>query len=73
MGAHPALALQQLVRDLGAPVGLGEMGVPADSIAAIATESVQHIDHNPLPFDVAAVYELLRAACAGEQPSVRQG
>jgi maleylacetate reductase len=59
MGAHPAVALQQLVRDLGAPASLSELGIPADSIAAIADESFHHIDHNPLPIDEAAVLKLL--------------
>jgi len=71
MGAHPAVALQRLVRDLGAPVSLRELGVPADSIAAIADESFPHIDHNPLPVDDAAVLRLLEAAWAGQEPSVR--
>jgi maleylacetate reductase len=71
MGAHPAVALQQLVRDLGAPVALRELGVPADRIAAIAGESFHHIDHNPLPVDEAAVHTLLHAAWAGQEPSVR--
>lgn len=70
MGVHPALALQRLVRDLGAPVGLSELGVPADRIAAIAVESLHHIDHNPLPVDEAAVLMLLQAAWAGQEPSV---
>ncbi|NPT41904.1 iron-containing alcohol dehydrogenase [Paraburkholderia sp. 1N] len=71
MGAHPAVALQRLVRDLGAPVSLRELDVPADSIAAIADESFRHIDHNPLPVDEAAVLKLLQAAWAGQEPSVR--
>jgi alcohol dehydrogenase class IV len=71
MGAHPAVALQRLVRDLGAPVSLRELGVPADSIAAIADEYFPHIDHNPLPVDDAAVLRLLEAAWAGQEPSVR--
>ncbi|MGB8415900.1 maleylacetate reductase [Paraburkholderia sp.] len=71
MGAHPAVALQRLVRDLGAPVALRELGVPADRIDAIAGESFHHIDHNPLPVDEAAVHTLLQAAWAGQEPSVR--
>jgi maleylacetate reductase len=70
MGANPAVALQRLVRDLGAPVSLRELGVPADSIAAIADESFHHIDHNPLPVDEAAVLRLLQAAWTGQEPSV---
>lgn len=70
MGAHPAVALQRLVRDLGAPTALSEIGVPAGSIAAIASESFHHIDHNPLPIDEVAVRNLLRAAWAGQEPPV---
>ncbi|WP_207002449.1 maleylacetate reductase [Trinickia mobilis] len=70
MGAHPAAALQRLVRDLGAPVALRELGVPADSIIAIASESFHHIDDNPLPVDEAAVLKLLQAAWAGQGPAV---
>ncbi|MFP3556974.1 maleylacetate reductase [Paraburkholderia sp. SIMBA_049] len=70
MGANPAVALQRLVRGLGAPVSLRELGVPVDSIAAIAVESFPHIDHNPLPIDEAAVLRLLQAAWTGEEPSV---
>ena len=70
MGANPAVALQQLVRDLGAPVSLLELGVPAESVGAIAVESLHHIDHNPLPIDEAAVLRLLQAAWAGQEPSV---
>jgi maleylacetate reductase len=72
MGVHPAVALQRLVRDLGAPVALRDMGVAADGIAAIADESFQHIDHNPLPVDRAAVFKLLQAAWTGQEPSVTQ-
>jgi maleylacetate reductase len=71
MGADPAVALQGLVRNLGAPVALRELGVPADSIAGIAGESFHHIDHNPLPVDETAVHTLLQAAWAGQEPSVR--
>ena len=71
MGAHPAVALQQLVRDLGAPVALRELGVPSERIASIAVETFHHIDHNPLPVDEAAVLTLLQAAWAGQEPSVR--
>jgi maleylacetate reductase len=72
MGAHPAVALQRLVRDLEAPVALRELGVPADSIPAIAVESLHHIDHNPLPVDEAAVLKLMQAAWNGKEPSVMQ-
>ncbi|ANB76969.1 maleylacetate reductase [Paraburkholderia phytofirmans] len=71
MGAHPAVALYRLARSLGAPASLGELGVPADSIVAIAAESHHHIDHNPLPVDEAAVLNLLQAAWTGEEPSSR--
>ena len=71
MGTHPAVALQRLVSDLGAPVALRESGVPVDSIATIAGECFHHIDHNPLPVDEAAVLKLLQAAWAGQEPSVR--
>jgi maleylacetate reductase len=70
MGAQPAAALQRLVRKLGAPVSLGELNVPADSLAAIAAEAFHHIDHNPLPVDEPAVLSLLQAAWAGHEPSV---
>ena len=70
MGVHPAIALQRLVRNLGAPVSLGEIGVPAGRVAAIATEAFHHIDHNPLPVDEAAVFKLLKAAWTGLNPSV---
>lgn len=70
MGTHPAVALQRLVRDLGAPVALQELGVPADSIAAIASESLSHIGHNPLPVDEKALREMLERAWSGQAPSV---
>lgn len=69
MGANPAVALQRLVRDLGAPVALSELGVPAERIAAIASEAFHHIDHNPLPVDETAVLKLLQASWAGEEPA----
>jgi alcohol dehydrogenase class IV len=72
MGTHPAVALQRLVRKLGAPVSLAELDVPAASLAAIAAESVHHIDHNPLPVDEPAVLALLQAGWAGHEPSVTQ-
>ncbi|MFD1561083.1 maleylacetate reductase [Paraburkholderia silviterrae] len=71
MGVHPAVALQRLVRELGAPVALSELGVPAERIAAIASESFHHIDHNPFPIDEAAVLGLLQAAWSGLEPAVR--
>ena len=72
MGAHPAVALYRLARSLGAPASLSEMGVAADSIAAIARESFHHIDHNPLLVDEAVVLRLLGAAWVGQEPSVVQ-
>jgi maleylacetate reductase len=70
MGAHPGVALQRLVRKLGAPVSLRELGVPSDRLATIAAESFHHIDHNPLPVDESAVHRLLQAAWAGQEPSM---
>ena len=70
MGRHPALALHQLARELGAPASLGELGVPASSIADIAAESLHHIDHNPMPVDETALRMLLHAAWAGQEPHV---
>jgi maleylacetate reductase len=72
MGAHPAVALHRLARDLAAPAALSDLGVPADSIAAIAVESLHHIDHNPLPVDEASVLTLMQAAWTGQEPSVVQ-
>jgi maleylacetate reductase len=72
MGVHPAVALHRLARDLGAPASLSDLGVPADSIAAIAVESLHHIDHNPLPVDEAAVLKLMQAVWTGQEPSVTQ-
>jgi alcohol dehydrogenase class IV len=72
MSAHPAVALQRLGRDLGAPVGLHELGVSFDSMAAIAAESFSHIGHNPLPIDESAVRELLTRAWAKKEPFVME-
>lgn len=68
-GADPAQGLYDLVRDLGAPHALSQIGMPADGIDRAADLAIEKPYWNPRPIERAAIRDLIARAYAGEQPA----
>jgi alcohol dehydrogenase class IV len=62
-------ALFDLAGELGAPRGLGSLGMPEDGIERAADLATQNAYWNPRPIERDAIIELLRRAWAGQPPA----
>lgn len=67
-GAAVPRALQQLMRDCGAPLALKPLGLPAEGLARIADLAVQNPYPNPRPLERDRIHEMLQRAYDGAAP-----
>ncbi len=67
--ADPAAALYELAKSLGAPRGLGELGMPVEGIDTAAEQALANPYWNPRPLEYDAIRRLIGAAWAGEPPT----
>ena len=65
----PAGALYDLAKDLGAPCGLRELGMPAHGVDTAAKQALANPYWNPRPLEYDAIRRLINAAWAGERPT----
>lgn len=70
LGGEPAGALFDLVKKLGLPTGLAEIGLAEEGIAVAAQAACANPYANPRAFDEQAITRLLRAAWLGSRPLV---
>lgn len=63
-----AQGLYDLVRDVGAPYALSQIGMKADEIDRAAAIAVENPYWNPRPIALAPIRELIARAFAGERP-----
>ena len=68
LGGDPAGGLYTLARDLGAPTGLRELGLPEQDIERATDLALQARYPNPRPLDPEAVRATLARAWAGDPP-----
>ena len=68
--ADPAARLHDLARALGAPLGLKQIGLPAEALDQVAELALRNPYYNPRPLDLAAIRQLLQDAWEGRRPSV---
>ena len=68
--ADPAARLHDLARALGAPLGLKQLGLPAEALDQAAELALRNPYYNPRPLDPAAIRQLLQDAWEGRRPSV---
>jgi alcohol dehydrogenase class IV len=66
--ANPARAIFDLARNMGAPVGLEQLGIDPAGLAAAAGDVVAQTASNPRPLDAASVLALLQDAWHGRRP-----
>jgi len=66
LGGLPALAIQRLTREIGAPLNLRDHGVPRASIKGIAAEVLSTQPFNPRPISKRELEQLLECAWLGE-------
>jgi alcohol dehydrogenase class IV len=66
---HPAQAIYDLAVQMGAPVALKEIGMPADGLDRAAKLATENPYYNPRPVDYAGVRQLLENAYHGKRPS----
>lgn len=69
-GVEAATGLFDLAMSLGAPMSLGEIGMPADGLEKAAQLATENPYYNPRPIEREAILELLRNAQAGRRPTV---
>ncbi len=67
-GTKPGQALFDLATDLGAPLGLAELGLSQGDIARAADVAMESPYWNPRPFDQSDITGILNAALHGERP-----
>jgi len=65
---HPARALYDLTRSIGAPVALGEVGLRSGDIGRAADLAVANPYYNPAPVMRNGIVALLQAAHEGRRP-----
>ena len=68
--ADPAARLHDLARALGAPLGLRQLGLPAEALDQVADLALRNPYYNPRPLERAAIRQLLQDAWEGRRPSV---
>jgi alcohol dehydrogenase class IV len=68
--ADPAARLHDLARALGAPLGLRQIGLPAEALDQVADLALRNPYYNPRPLERAAIRQLLQDAWEGRRPSV---
>jgi alcohol dehydrogenase class IV len=68
-GADPAQGLYDLVRELGAPYALSQIGMPADGIDRATDLAMAKPYWNPRPIERDAIRDLIAHAYAGERPA----
>jgi alcohol dehydrogenase class IV len=68
--ADPAARLHDLARALGAPLGLKQLGLPAEALDQAAELALRNPYYNPRPLELAAIRQLLQDAWEGRRPSV---
>jgi alcohol dehydrogenase class IV len=69
--ADPAAALFDLGRNLGAPAGLKDIGLPDTALTqAVAVVLEKDLADNPRTADAPAMHALLEDALAGTRPTV---
>jgi maleylacetate reductase len=67
-GAEPAAGLFDLAKDLGTPLALRDLGMPAAAIEEAARLASQNPYYNPRPVEQAAICSLLQDAWGGRRP-----
>ena len=70
LGAEPSEALYDLARTVGAPAGLGELGMPEEGVDRAADSALANPYWNPRPLEREAIAALIARAHAGEKPLV---
>jgi alcohol dehydrogenase class IV len=68
--ADPAARLHDLARALGAPLGLRQIGLPAEALDQVADLALRNPYYNPRPLERTAIRQLLQDAWEGRRPSV---
>ncbi|WP_422367474.1 maleylacetate reductase [Pelagibius sp.] len=68
LGQDPALGLHDLARELGAPISLNALGLPAESIDHATDLALQARYPNPRPLERDAIRATLARAWVGEAP-----
>ena len=68
--ADAAAGLHDLARELGAPLSLREIGMREADIERATDIALANPYWNPRPIEADAIRQLLRAAWAGERPTV---
>jgi maleylacetate reductase len=66
--ADPAARLHDLARALGAPLGLRQIGMPAEALDQAAELALRNPYYNPRPLDATAIRQLLQDAWEGRRP-----
>jgi maleylacetate reductase len=64
----PALALQNLSRNAGGPVRLGDLGLSEGDLAEVVERALANPYWNPRPLEAAPLRQILLRAYAGEAP-----
>jgi len=68
--ADPPARLYDLARALGAPLGLRQIGLAAESLDRAAELALRNPYYNPRPLEPAAIRQLLQDAWEGRRPSL---
>ncbi len=70
LGAEDAArGLYDLAKALGAPLSLGQIGMPADGLDRAAKLATENPDYNPRPVEYAGIRQLLEDAWHGRRPA----
>lgn len=64
----PALRLYQIAQDIGAPLGLKDIGMPRDGIARAVSLAMSNTYWNPRPLEAEALEALITRAWEGRPP-----